>query len=74
MDIKPVSIPDFDHTLVRKNIEMLFEYIEPDGTRCLEWYEGNVISVPKLEGKNQSNVTVHWSEKNLKGGDDETSD
>ena len=74
MEIQQVSIPAVDHTLVGKNIEMIFELIEPDGTCCLEWCEGNVISVPKAEGKKKNTVTVGWNEKHLKGAENETSD
>ena len=67
MEIQPVSIPAVDHTLVSKNIEMLSEYIDPDGTCCLERCKGNVISVPKAEGRNQNNVNVIWNEKSQRG-------
>ena len=61
MEIQTVSIPAVDHSLVSKNIEILFELIDPYGTCCLEWCKGNVISVRKAEGKNQNNVTVLWN-------------
>ena len=51
MEIQPVSIPSVDHTLVIKNIKNIFELIYPYGTRCLEWYKGNVIFMTKSEGK-----------------------
>ena len=47
MEIQPVSTSEMDHTLVGKNIEMIFEYIYPDGTHFLEWFEGNAIYLPK---------------------------
>ena len=50
-----------------KNIEILSEYIEPDETCCLERCKGNVISVPKAEGKNQNKVHVIRNEKISKG-------
>ena len=36
MEIQSVSIPSVNHILVSNNIEMIFELIELDGTRCLE--------------------------------------
>ena len=71
--IQPVSIPEVDHTLVSKNNEILFELIDPDGTRCLEQCEGNVISVPKAEGGKHNTATVIWNEKRIIGREYETS-
>ena len=72
MELQPVSIPLVDHTLMSNNIEIIFECIDPDGTRFLEWYEVNVISVPKAEGGENNTVTVFWNQNRLKFRDNET--
>ena len=52
---------------------MIFEYIDLDGMRYLEWCMGNVTSLPKAKGKNKNTVTVWCNEKYIKGRENETS-
>eukprot|EP00957_Ditylum_brightwellii_P070649 5368279-Ditylum_brightwellii.AAC.1 len=48
MELQHVSMPKIDHKLVGKKIKMLFEMIDPNDKRVLQWYEGDVIAVSKV--------------------------
>ena len=54
---------EIDCDLVGKIIEMVFEMAEPDGRCILEWCNGVIIDLSKV---NSSIVTIIWN-KNASG-------
>ena len=50
--------------LLEKRLEILFSYVEPDGTEQLVWCKGEVIGVQK-----NNNENIQWDKEYLHEGD-----
>ena len=61
---QPSISPAVDEGLIGKEIEVLYSYNEPDGSKVDQWCQGLVVAV-----KSQNRVHVQWCESTLREGD-----
>mmetsp|Transcript_7324 Transcript_7324/g.15055 ORF Transcript_7324/g.15055 Transcript_7324/m.15055 type:complete len:82 (+) Transcript_7324:1036-1281(+) len=59
-------MPEIDSTLVGFCIEVLFRFIEPDGTSYLDWCHGTVVAIHSVSARK---IKIKWDEECLQPGD-----
>ena len=65
-DRQELIAPEINNTLIGYKIEMLFEYIDIDGSQLTNWYHGKVTGI-KNERTNA--VIIEWDQECLGEGD-----
>jgi hypothetical protein len=61
--LQPRTRPEVDESLIGVEMEQLWEYTEPDGSKVLQWCQGIIVGV-----KTRNRVHIQWNENCLREG------
>ena len=59
--LQPRTMPEVDESLIGVEMEQLWEYTEPDGSKVLQWCQGIIVGV-----KTRNRVHIQWNENRLR--------